>query len=78
VVPALLETLAASGVVAVCGALWKLSVEHAGMRVSLERGISQVVEQIAGLRSELRRDIGRVEDVLEDHEDRIRRLEREP
>lgn len=48
------------------------------MRVSLEKGISQVVEQIAGLRSELRRDIGRVEDVLEDHEDRIRRLEREP
>ena len=76
--PVVIETLAAAGLVAIVGSLWRLSVEHAGMRVSLEKGISQVVEQIAGLRGELRRDIGRVEDVLEDHEYRIRRLEREP
>lgn len=74
----MIETLAAAGLAAIVGSLWRLSCEHAGMRVSLDKGISQVVEQIAGLRSELRKDIGRVEDVLEDHEDRIRRLEREP
>lgn len=74
----MLETLAAAGVVAVVSSLWRLSVEHAGMRVALEKGIAQVVEQIAGLRVELRRDIERVEDVLEDHETRIRRLERDP
>lgn len=74
----MIETLAAAGLVAVVSSLWRLSVEHAGMRVSLEKGIGQVVEQIAGLRSELRRDIGRLEDVMEDHEHRIRRLEREP
>ena len=74
----MIETLAAAALVAVVSSLWRLSVEHAGMRVSLEKGIGQVVEQIAGLRSELRRDIGRLEDVMEDHEHRIRRLEREP
>lgn len=48
------------------------------MRVSLERGIAQLVEQVSGLRNELRKDIGRVEDMLEDHEHRIRKLEHDP
>lgn len=74
----MIETLAAAGLVAIVGSLWRLSIEHAGMRVSLEKGIAQVVEQISGLRGELRRDISRVEDVLEDHEDRIRQLEHKP
>jgi hypothetical protein len=45
------------------------------MRVSLERGIQQVVDQLASLRIELRRDIARAEDVLADHEHRLRKLE---
>ncbi len=45
------------------------------MRVSLERGIQQVVDQLANLRIELRRDIARAEDVLADHEHRLRKLE---
>ncbi len=68
----MVETLAAAGIVAVCSTLWRLSTEHAGMRVTLERGIAQVVEQISGLRGELRRDVNRLEDVLEDHEHRLR------
>ena len=72
---AVFESLAAAGVVATVGALWRLSVEHAGMRVSLERGIQQVVDQLASLRIELRRDIARAEDVLADHEHRLRKLE---
>lgn len=74
----MIETLAAAGVVAIVGTLWRLSTEHAGMRVALERGMDQVVEQIKSLRGEIRRDVERLEDVLEDHESRIRRLEKEP
>lgn len=73
----MIETLAGAAVVGLVGTLWRLSTEHAGMRVTLEKGIAQVVEQIAGLRQELRRDVNRIEDVLEDHEHRIRQLEKE-
>ena len=73
----MVETLAAAGVCAIVGSLWRLSIEHAGMRVALERGIAQVVEQIAGLRVELRHDIERLEDVIEDHETWIRKLEQD-
>ena len=73
----MVETLAAAGVAAIVGSLWRLSIEHAGMRVALERGIAQVVEQISGLRMELRHDIERLENVIEDHEARIRKLEQE-
>lgn len=73
----MVETLAAAGVVAIVGTLWRLSNEHSGMRVALEQGMSQVVEQIKGLRIELRRDVARLEDVLEDHEHRIRKLEQD-
>lgn len=73
----MVETLAAAGVAAIVGSLWRLSIEHAGMRVALERGIAQVVEQISGLRMELRHDIERLEDVIEDHEARIRKLEQD-
>ena len=72
----MVETLAAAGVVAVVSTLWRLSTEHAGMRVALEKGLQQVVEQISSMRIELSRDVDRLEDVLEDHEHRIRRLER--
>lgn len=58
-------------------ALWRLSNEHSGMRVTLEQGMNQVVDQIKGLRIELRRDVERLEDVLEDHEHRIRKLEQD-
>lgn len=73
----MVETLAAAGVAAIVGSLWKLSIEHAGMRVALERGMAQVVEQIIGLRMELRHDIERLENVIEDHEARIRKLEQD-
>ena len=69
------ESLAVLGVAAVVGALWRLSGEHAGMRVTLDKGIKEVVGQIAGLRKELSKDIERAEAVLEDHEHRIRKLE---
>lgn len=71
----MVETLAAAGVVAIVGTLWKLSLEHAGMRVALEQGMKQVVDQIKALRTEISRDVARLEDVLEDHEHRLRRLE---
>jgi hypothetical protein len=70
------ESLAVAGVVAVVGTLWRLSTEHAGMRVALEKGLQQVVDQISSMRVELSRDVERLEEVLEDHEGRIRRLER--
>ena len=72
----MVESLAVAGVIAVVGTLWRLSTEHAGMRVALEKGLQQVVEQISSMRVELSRDVERLEDVLEDHESRIRRLER--
>lgn len=70
------ETLAAAGVVAIVSTLWRLSTEHAAMRVALEKGLQQVVEQISSMRLEISRDVDRLEDVLEDHEHRIRSLER--
>jgi len=73
----MVETLATAGVVAIVGTLWKLSTEHAGMRVALEQGMAQVVDQIKALRTEISRDVARLEDVLEDHEDRLRRLEKD-
>jgi len=71
------ETLAGAAIVSVVATLWRLSTEHAGMRVTIEKGIAQVVEQISGLRVELRRDVNRLEDVLQDHEHRIRSLEKD-
>lgn len=73
----MVEALATAGVVAIVSALWRLSNEHSGMRVTLEQGMKQVVDQIKGLRIELRRDVERLEDVLEDHEHRIRKLEQD-
>lgn len=73
----MVETLAGAAIVSVVATLWRLSTEHAGMRVTIEKGIAQVVEQISGLRVELRRDVNRLEDVLQDHEHRIRSLEKD-
>jgi hypothetical protein len=79
-----LETLAIAGVAGIVGALWRLSTEHAGMRVALDKGIGQVVDQIKALRAELGKDVERLEDVLDDqknvlndHENRIRVLEKD-
>lgn len=71
----MVETLAAAGVVAIVGTLWRLSTEHAGMRVALEKGMAQVVDQIKALRTEISRDVERLEEVIEDHEHRLRKLE---
>jgi hypothetical protein len=76
--PAVFETLAAAGVVAMVGSLWRLSVEHAGMRVTLEQGLNSVLREFQGLRHDLNRDIARAESILADHETRIRKLEEEP
>ena len=73
----MVEALGTAGVVAVVGALWRLSNEHSGMRVALDKGMSQIVDQIKGLRIELRRDIEHLENVIEDHEHRIRKLEQD-
>lgn len=70
-----IETLAAAGVVAVVGSLWRLSVEHTGLRVTLEQGLKAVIKEFQGLRADLGKDIARAESVLEDHENRIRNLE---
>lgn len=72
----MVESLAVAGVVAIVGTLWRLSTEHAGMRVALEKGLQQVVDQISSMRVELSRDVERLEEVLDDHEGRIRRLEK--
>lgn len=72
----MVETLATAGVVAIVGTLWRLSTEHAGMRVALEKGMSQVVDQIKALRAEISRDVERLEEVIEDHENRLRKLEK--
>jgi archaellum component FlaC len=71
------ESLAAAGVISIVATLWRLSVEHAGMRVTLEKGMNQVVDQIKSLRNEISRDVERLEDVIEDHETRIRKLEKD-
>jgi hypothetical protein len=71
-----IESLAVLGVTAVVGALWRLSNEHAGMRASLDLGMKQLVDQVKGLRNELSRDISRAEEILHDHEGRIRNLEK--
>lgn len=78
----MVEALAASGAAAIVAALWRLSNEHAGMRIALERGLAQVVDQVVALRTELTKDVNRLEDVLSDqkdrlmdHEHRIRKLE---
>lgn len=79
------ETLATTAVVAIVAALWRLSNEHAGMKASfnafaksVEKGMGQVVDHMAGLRQELSRDIARLEEHLADHEDRLRKLEQDP
>lgn len=74
---AVVETLAAAGVVAMVGSLWRLSMEHAGLRVTLEQGLKAVIKEFQGLRSDLSKDIARAESVLEDHEIRIRKLEQD-
>jgi len=74
----MLEALAATGVAAIVGSLWRLSMEHAGMRVALEQGLKAVLKEFQGLRSDLSKDISRAEAILDDHETRIRKLEQDP
>lgn len=81
-VTSVLETLIAAGVVATVGTLWKLTTEHASIKVSVDSGLQAVVAQLIGLRAELGKDIVRIEHVVtrietmaHDHEFRIRKLE---
>jgi hypothetical protein len=74
---AVVETLAAASAVAMVGSLWRLSMEQAGLRVTLEQGLKAVIKEFQGLRSDLSKDIARAESVLEDHEIRIRKLEQD-
>ncbi len=67
----MIEVAAVIGVAAV-GALWRIAVEHGGMK----RGMDAILHEIQMLRSELQSDIRILEEDLRDHEQRIRVLER--
>lgn len=67
----MLEVSAVIGVAAI-GALWKIAVEHGGMK----RGMDSILHEIQMLRAELQKDIRLLEDDIRDHEARIRTLEK--
>jgi hypothetical protein len=66
-----LEVSAVIGVAAV-GALWRIAVEHGGMK----RGMDSILHEIQMLRAELQKDIKLLEEDVRDHEARIRSLEK--
>jgi hypothetical protein len=67
------EVASVIGVAAV-GALWRIAVEHGGMK----RGMDSILHEIQMLRSELQKDINILENDIRDHEARIRSLEKPP
>jgi hypothetical protein len=67
------EVASVIGVAAV-GALWRIAVEHGGMK----KGMDSILHEIQMLRSELQKDIKILEDDIRDHEMRIRNLEKPP
>jgi hypothetical protein len=69
--PPVLEVSAVIGVAAV-GALWRIAVEHGGMK----RGMDSILHEIQMLRAELQKDIKLLEEDVRDHEARIRSLEK--
>lgn len=66
----MLEVAAVIGVAAV-GALWRIAVEHGGMK----KGMDSILHEIQLLRADLQKDIRILQDDLHDHEVRIRTLE---
>ena len=66
----MVEVASVIGVAAV-GALWRIAVEHGGMK----RGMDPILHEIQMLRSELQKDINILENDIRDHESRIRNLE---
>lgn len=69
----MLEVAAVISVAAV-GALWKIAGEHGTIRESMR----SILKELQGLRTELTKDINRLQDDLIDHEHRIRQLENDP
>lgn len=69
----MLEIASVIGVAAV-GALWRIAVEHGGMK----KGMDSILHEIQMLRAELQKDIKLLEDDIRDHEMRIRNLEKPP
>ncbi len=69
----MVEVASVIGVAAV-GALWRIAVEHGGMK----KGMDSILHEIQMLRSELQKDIKILEDDIRDHEMRLRNLEKPP
>ena len=69
----MLEVAAVISVAAV-GALWKIAGEHGTIRENMR----SILKELQGLRTELTKDINRLQDDLIDHEHRIRQLENDP
>lgn len=66
----MIEVAAVIGVAAV-GALWRIAVEHGGMK----KGMDSILHEIQMLRADLQKDIRILQEDLKDHELRIRSLE---
>jgi hypothetical protein len=66
-----LEVGAAIGIAAV-GALWRMAYEQGSMK----RGMDAILREVQMLRGELSKDIRVLEERLEDHEIRLRQMER--
>lgn len=67
----MLEVSAAISIAAV-GALWKIAVEYGTMR----EGMRSILNELRAMRTELTKDIKAVQDEVNDHEVRLRELER--
>jgi hypothetical protein len=68
----MLEVSAIIGVAAV-GALWRMAFEQGRM----QRGMDAILKEVQMLRNDLGREVGQLSDRLNDHELRIRQLERQ-
>lgn len=67
----MLEVSAIIGVAAV-GALWRMAFEQGRM----QRGMDAILKEVQMLRNDLGREVGQLSERLNDHELRIRQLER--
>jgi len=68
----MLEVSAIIGVAAV-GALWRMAFEQGRM----QRGMDAILKEVQMLRNDLGREVGQLSERLNDHELRIRQLERQ-
>lgn len=66
----MLEIAAAIGIAAV-GALWRMAFEQGRM----QRGMEAILKEVQLLRIDIGQDISALDSRLQDHEERIRRLE---